>query len=378
MKERGNTKLRFLDKFIGIPLIVTLGLLRKKKRETSTDPQNIIIVMIAAIGDTILLSSIIKELKHLNPKINITLVCSNGNIQAAKNIPYIHQLIKFEMSNIWKSFFLLRKLDSYDLLLDFGTWSRLNALISYVIKANVKIGFKRKNMFRHYIYDQIVEHVDHIHELENYRSLLRSLGWRLTEFTPEFTISLESIEKVRNKLDENHKYIIFHLFASGSHKKKKEWPESSWMSLANRLMEENFTIILTGGKEDSEIANAFVQKINSKNDAKCISFSGQLTLEETAALIKEVGTIITVNTGIMHLAATVESHIIALHGPTSPLRWGPVSENALILTPTIQCDSPLSLGFEKHHCVVEKGCISTIEVDDVYQALQKKVRRKIG
>ena len=49
------------------------------------------------------------------------------------------------MSNVLGSFLFLRKQDTYDLLLDFGAWSRLNAIISYVIKADIKIGFKKKN-----------------------------------------------------------------------------------------------------------------------------------------------------------------------------------------------------------------------------------------
>ena len=96
-------------------------------------------------------------------------------MQAAKSIPHINQIIKFDMSNVLGSLLLLRKQDTYDLLLDFGAWSRLNALISYVIKAELKVGFKRKNMFRHYVYDQTAEHLDNVHELENYRNVLRVL-----------------------------------------------------------------------------------------------------------------------------------------------------------------------------------------------------------
>ena len=135
---------------------------------------------------------------------------------------------------------------------------------------------------------------------------------------------------------------------------------------------------MTGGKQDSEMANALVQKINGIEGTDCISLSGKLSLEETAALIKEVGTIVTVNTGIMHLAAAMDANIIALHGPTSPFRWGPVSEKSIILTPNIKCDSLLSLGFEKHHCVIENGCISTIEVDDVYKALKTNPGMNVG
>ncbi|WP_066291419.1 glycosyltransferase family 9 protein [Bacillus sp. FJAT-29937] len=379
MKERGNRKLKFLDKFIGIPLIFILGLFKLKKRIITKHPQNIIIVMIAAIGDTILLSSIIKEIKHLYPSVNITLVCSNGNIQAAKNIPHINQIIKFDMSSLLGSLFLLRKQEAYDLLLDFGTWSRLNSLISYVIKAKFKVGFMRKNMFRHYIYDRTVNHVDHIHELENYRNLLRMIDNRLLELKPDYLINSESINKIRAILNTNQKYIIFHMFASGSHKEKKEWPKSSWLELAERLNEESYKIILTGGKQDSEFANALAQKVNGVNGTNCVSLAGKISLEETAGLIKEVGTIVTVNTGIMHLAATVDStSIIAIHGPTSPLRWGPISEKSVILTPAIKCDNLLSLGFERHDCIIENGCISTIKVDDVYKAVKNNSSAEIG
>lgn len=378
MKERGNEKLKFIDKFIGVPMVFTLGLLRKRNREKLVKPENIIIVMIAAIGDTILLSSIIKELKHLYPRVNITLVCSNGNIQAAKNLPYINKIIKFDMTNVTGSLLELRKENTYDLLLDFGAWSRLNAILSYVIKADLKVGFKRKDMSRHYIYDQIVEHVDDIHEIENYRNILRSLGYSLLGEKPEFTISVDNVNNVRTILVPKHKYIIFHLFASGSHKAKKEWPESSWIDLADWLIGESYKIILTGGKQDSEIAHTLVKKINGIEGLDYISLSGKLSLAETAALIKEVGTIVTVNTGIMHLAAAVDAKIIALHGPTSPLRWGPISDKSVILTPNIACDQLLSLGFEKHNCVINDGCISTIKVDDVYQAVKNNLGHHVG
>lgn len=378
MKERGNAKLKLLDKVIGIPLVFALGAFRKKKKRPSTQPKNIMIVMIAAIGDTILLSAIIKELKRIDPNINITLVCSNGNWQAARNIPHINQILKFDMSNIGGSLALLRKQEVHDLLLDFGAWSRLNAFISFCIKAKYKVGFRRKRMFRHYLYDHNVEHVDDVHEIENYRNLLRSLGLRLSGLSPQFTVPAEIMDKMKWMLDPKQKYIIFHFFASGSHKAKKEWPESSWLELANRLIREQYKILLTGGKQDREMANDFVEKVNGKESANCLSLAGKLSLEETAALIKAVGGIITVNTGIMHLAAAMDSRIIALHGPTAPLRWGPVSEKSIILTPRIKCDQLLSLGFEKHHCVIENGCISTIEVNDVYQAVKTHFHTGIG
>ncbi|MBE4907216.1 glycosyltransferase family 9 protein [Bacillus luteolus] len=367
MNERGNTILKRMDTYIGIPLVFLLSLLRRRKREIPQDPQSIVIIMIAAIGDTILLSSILKELRYLYPNAVISIVCSKGNIQAAKNLQEINDIVTFDLSKIMRSFLFLKKQRTFNLLLDFGAWSKLNAIISYMIKADYKVGFKRKRMYRHYLYDRTAEHLDTLHELENYRNLLRSLGCRLQGFLPEFVVSSKSSTKVNRIVDPNQRYIVFHLFASGSHKEKKEWHEDYWIELAHRFICEDYHVLFTGGPQDQEETDRIVRKVAS---SECISLAGKLSLEETAILIKKVNLIVTVNTGVMHLAAALETRIIALHGPTSPDRWGPVSDKAVILTPQIKCDSLLSLGFEQHQCVIKEGCISTISVDEVYRAVK--------
>ncbi|WP_019156093.1 glycosyltransferase family 9 protein [Robertmurraya massiliosenegalensis] len=371
MGERGSSKLKLLDKYVGIPLIFLLGLLRKRNRSRMENPERIVIVMIAAIGDTILLSSVIKELRREYPHANISLICSKGNLLAAKNNPDVDNIIDVDMGKISQSLFMLRKLPKADWLLDFGPWARFNALLSFVIKAEIKIGFKRTKMFRHYIYDRFVEHSDELHELENYRSLLKIIPCRLYHEHPVFKIKEESKKVVKDLLQPNSQYIVFHMFASGSHKEKKEWPMRLWEELAQQLMSRGYNIILTGGKEDIERAEAVVQRLRPLQEHDCLSVAGRLSLEETAAVISESILMITVNTGIMHLAAAIDTSIIALHGPTSPKRWGPVSNKAVVLTPRVQCDKLLSLGFEEHHCSIQDGCISTIRVEDVVYHVEK-------
>ena len=47
-----------------------------------------------------------------------------GMLVATKILPHINQIIKFDMSNLMRSLLLLRKQGAYDLLLDFGAWSK--------------------------------------------------------------------------------------------------------------------------------------------------------------------------------------------------------------------------------------------------------------
>jgi hypothetical protein len=67
-----------------------------------------------------------------------------------------------------------------------------------------------------------------------------------------------------------------------------------------------------------------------------------VTFAGTAA---QAAAVISVNTGSMHVASLLNVPTIALHGPTSPLRWGPVGRRSIALVPD-GATSFLNLGFE--------------------------------
>jgi heptosyltransferase I len=368
MKERGNKKLRFWDKHLGIPLIWILGSVRYKK-QFNPDLLNkknlrIIILKIAGIGDTILLSSIVSEIKESLCCPNITFVCSKSNYDAVKGIASIDNIFVFDISTPINSLFSLNKLGQYDILLDFAPWARINSLMAYFIKAIIKVGFKTRDSYRHYIYDLVVEHRDNIHEVDNYRNIIKALGIAPKNICPFFRIDVEAFEKISTLLLNRYKYMIFHPFPGGAGKHLKEWPVENWIILGKELIERGYRIIITGGVEDAEQADYLANSIDNKF---CMSLAGKLTLSETAALIKTVNLLISVNTGIMHLAATLGAKVIALHGPTSALRWGPMGQTSVIIKAKSECSPCLNLGFE-YGCK-NGGCMSAITVKEVLAKL---------
>ncbi|MCK4460428.1 MAG: hypothetical protein KAW46_01420, partial [candidate division Zixibacteria bacterium] len=172
MKERGNKQLKLLDKLVGIPLVFALGLLRLKKKLNplvlKRQDLKIVLMKLGAIGDTILLTAGIKELRDNFPSAEITLLCSGSNAAITESIAGLDSVIVIRFSELLSSIREVNSNGRYDLLFDFGTWPRINSFISYMIRADFKVGFKRRKMFRHYIYDLAIEHSDHVHECENY------------------------------------------------------------------------------------------------------------------------------------------------------------------------------------------------------------------
>ena len=79
-----------------------------------------------------------------------------------------------------------------------------------------------------------------------------------------------------------------------------------------------------------------------------------------------------VNTGVMHLAAAVGAPTIALNGPTSATRWGPIGANVVCVDSELPGCGYLNLGFE--YDGHRTDCMRGISVDRVATAVLERAR----
>jgi heptosyltransferase I len=318
MKERGSYWLRKFDRFIGIPLVMILGLLRKAQKNPISHPCRIALLKTAGIGDIVLLTGIIQDLKMHYLEATITLYTGSSNAEMGDLIEGI-TVIVLPIKHPLKSIKTIRK-STYELWIDFGPWPRINAILSHFAHAAFKIGFKTKNEFRHYVYDRVVEHKDTQHEIENFRDLLRSLHLPC-HHSPFVPIPKQPVIPHR---------IAIHPFPGGFNPFIREWPKERWKELLEHLSQQNFELYLTGGIHDKEKIDALIGLCNHKDNL--FNVAGKNTLKETAVLLKTARLVISVDTGIMHLAAALGRPIISLHGPTPPTRWGAIGSHVCFLT----------------------------------------------
>lgn len=350
---RGSFLLHLADRLIGIPLVRFLGIF-KKRRPIQSLPKDarIAVLNTAAIGDTILISAVIADLRLSFPQAEIYFFCGPSNHEAAMLIPKI-QVINLPIMKPYRSIPLIRK-KNFDLWVDCGQWARLNAIYSFFAKAKLKIGFKTEGQYRHYIYDQTVDH-EMIHELDNYRKLVAMIGVRLKS-QPKLDMSWNS--------NANSDHIILHLYAGGSRSSIKQWPEPHWIELINSLNNQGYSVILTGAKSDRQKCEEI--RKSCRNSEKIDVAAGKLSLRETALLLISARGVISIDTGVMHLAAVLGCPTIALHGPTSPNRWGGVGPRTISLVPNHGYVPCLHLGFEK--ICSNNHCMQAIPVDQVIKA----------
>ena len=353
LKERGNKFYRFLDYYVGIPIVFLFGIFKRKNQNLNSEVKCIGLLKTAGIGDIVILSAIVNEIKNRYPHCKIVLFVGSNNYEIAKIMNRGIIIEKISFLNLLKSIKLIRNY-KFDYFVDFDPWPRINAILSFFSKSKVKIGFKTNKQFRHYIYDLIVVHSNRIHEIDNYRNLVRF-------FINDFKFFPEI------KLDYSIKanFAVVHMYAGGINSQLKEMSESGYINLILKILPFFDRIYLTGSKTDS---NKIDKILKALNDKKIISVAGKLDLIGVIKLIGAAKVVISVNTGIMHIASAIGTPLIALHGPTNPQRWGPLSKNSIIIKSTLACSPCLNLGFE-YGCKKNK-CMQAIDIDDIVEKLK--------
>lgn len=342
--ERNNQLLKSLDFWLGIPLLYCLSLLRKKAVNKPQEIKCIGIFAFAAIGDSILSSCLLPSLRTQYPQAKIIVFASSANAAIYPILSEYDELVVLPVTKPLTALHLLNKY-SLDVLIDTSQWPKLSALYSLFIKARLKIGFKTQGQFRHFGYDEVVEHSNSIHELENFRRLLKPLQIPSQE-NPSLDIkkiasqNLDSID-----LERYQPYIVFHPWASGTRSDLRQWPTDSWVELATSLVEDGWSILISGSLQNHADAVKIANAIGAENKVGVLA--GKLSLSEVAKVLLGASAVISVNTGIAHLADHLKIPTIALNGPTNSARWGvmnTVSKN--IDVPKEHGGSFLNLGFE--------------------------------
>ena len=307
-------------------------------------PRRITLLKSAAIGDTVLLSAVVRDLRGFFPQAHLSLACGASNVGLARLVGGIDEVIMLPMSRplaIWRESWRLRS----DLFIDFDSWPRVNALVTFCSDSARTVGFRTPGQFRHAVYDVVVDHLPTTHEVENYRNLVRAVLPRdrpaLTA-TPRPWLLNAGGASTTNDIGLAPRYIVFHLFAGGSQRHYKQWPLNHWRALASWCVERGLRVYLSGGLADLTQNEAFSAAFGPGGSVRPLPVSG---LAELMTILVAARAVVSVDTGVAHLAGAVGAPTLVLHGPTSPSRWGALGDRVRFAkdeqTPWI------SLGFEE-------------------------------
>ncbi len=375
---RGNQLLKYLDKFAGSLLLWILGSLRSKNTVLPTDPRRIIIVKLSAIGDTLLLYPSLRALKAKYPKAEIAAVCTKINQEIFYRCRYIDKVIAVNLKDLLiNPVSVLKPLWSVrpDLAVDFDQWTRLPAILALATRPKYLLGFSTEGQKRHYAFDLVVPHSRTEHEIDCFLGLAGAAGAMSSDTGLEFSATDRENKDVEIFLNKNgiapKGFIVMHP-ETPIHGRQRHWPAHSFIELGRMIISQTDKhILLTGTKTELSsnlnIKNALGERVI------CVP---PVTIGFLAALYAKASALICGNTGIMHLACAMDTPIVALHGPTSPLKWGPRtrSSRSFALKSPMACSPCLYLGFE-YGCN-DNACMRSITAELVFENVKNLLQNQ--
>ena len=365
--EKGNKKFHILDRYAGIPIVFFLGLF-KKNNDKPQHLNRIAILNIGSIGDNVLMSAAIADLRVKYPKAVIEAFTGGTNYEIVKLIDGINKVTKLPITNPLATVKILKSAEKFDVVFDFGPWPRLNAIYAFFTPAKYRIGFKSPKQYRHYVYNQTVEHKNTVHEIDNHRTLISDFvdGER---YMPQLTYT--PVKKVQDFIVEAGNYCIIHPWAGGLNSALKQWDNKRWAELIYAIAKDFDSIIITGAPADIEDSSALVSLIDTTL-LKCnlLNVAGLFNIPEVVQLVDYSQCVICVDTGVSHIAAALDKKLICLQGPASSLRWRPYNDtNAIVINPDSGTYGYLSFGYE--YDKAKEHCMDNIKVTNVFSAYER-------
>jgi lipopolysaccharide heptosyltransferase II len=377
MKLRGNPRLKVLDRKVLGALIWIFHLL-KSNRPIASAPQSVLLIKLNALGDTILFLAVARLIKEKYPGIRVDFLGSELNFPVLERCPYLDRIHVLKLSSLlnhpgrfFSLLFRLRRLN-YSAAIDGSQWERLPALIAMLSGARVTIGFSTPgHQQRSAAFQSVVPHRREIHEIDCFFRLLEPLGIRPKpeDRKGEYQVKPEDRRRLESLRLPQGPWIVMHP-GCGNHGQPRQWPVNHYIQLANRLQIAfpGHSIILTGQGDEGEAC----RQINVGMPVITYNLANSMDFHLTGALLEKASLLICGNTGIMHLGAALEVPLIALHGPTDPHHWGPLSAHARVIQSSKSCVPCLYLGYE-YNCQCPR-CMEEISVEEVFNACYKILR----
>ena len=171
----------------------------------------------------------------------------------------------------------------------------------------------------------------------------------------------ELIEKM--SIDTSRKIIGF--CPAAEYGPAKRWLPAYFAKLADMLIADGFLVLIIGSRKDFEIGESILQQINDKGNVR--NLCGETSIADSVDVISFCDTVVTNDSGLMHVACGVGVKVIAIYGSSSPSFTPPLSDKAQVVNVALEC-SPCFQGTCRYG---HYNCLKLITPDVIYHRITK-------
>ncbi len=212
-----------------------------------------------------------------------------------------------------------------------------------------------------------------LHQVEYYQQLVHALGFPNGPNEPRVDVPRDARETAATLLEKagwNRTTRLVALAPGAAYGGAKRWPPERFAALAAALASDEVQSVIVGSAADrrtaDEVRRAFeVERTNERGPAS-IDLVGRTSLGELAGVLTACRTLVTNDSGAMHLAAAVGVPVTAVFGPTDERATRPLGDGHAVITGPAWC-RPCML----RECPLEHSCMRGIDAHRVTSAARR-------
>lgn len=343
-------------------------------------PRTVVVHLVGNMGDITVALPALRALRDRYPDSRLVLVTSPGpsGRPGARDLlegaPWIDEIVDYSLEElrasggIRKMLATFRRLRPDVLVICRAACSSpstvlRNLLFARLTGARFATGFRvaHTRLFPH---AQVRHRRRFSHENEHYFRLMADLGLaeeqKRFEFAPLTSEAAARVEALRASLGP------FAAVCTGG-KRGDRWALQRFAEIGRRLRtRRGLSLVAVGSAGEREQCAQVLETAGAG-----VNLAGELSVLQSAELLRHALLLVTNDTGPSHLAAAVGTPVVVIFGSHAyPGRWYPYGEGHEVFRARLACE----------HCLLAKApddhCVSTIGVEEVWQGCERVLARR--
>lgn len=353
-----------------------------RSRRPPSAPKRILVLRLERIGDLLMTLPALADLQALAPAAEIDLVVGSWNADMARAMVPVSHVISLDAAWLSREGEGLgvpslmsaarRWRDAqYDLAINFEPDIRGNLTIA-ASGAAWTAGYRSGGGGA--ILDLALDFDTRQHTTDNARRLVAAVfNAAVPVEQPPALIVPSAAHQNASRLLMSAPSPLIGVHVSGG-RAIKQWPPERFAEVARRLVDRSdATIVLSGSAADRALVDTVKGALPSH---RVVDVAGGVDLLTLAGLIERYDLLITGDTGPMHLAVAVGTPVVAVFGPSDPVRYAPRGPFDRVVRIDLPCSPCNRIRRPPARCVGHTpDCLASINIPDVFSAAVSVLER---
>jgi len=324
---------------------VALRFMTQPKRPERQIYKRTLFIRFGGMGDILLATPSVRAVREAFPGIEIDFVVGGGMTDALTGHPDVRDILTFDKRGIdsrldhFVPFLARLARRRYDLVINLHP-SAKSYLMAAASGAKTKLTFEKRMEVR-------PDTGRVAHAVDDFAKELLPLGIEpVTDRALDFFVPDSAHQRVAALLADlgvsaDDKLLVINPAAS---RPLNRWPLERFGEVAAYWASRpGVKVALTGAPPSFKTVMDGLDEVSlarelAAADPRILNLAGRLTVKEFAATLARADTLLTCDTGPMHIGAALHTPLVVLSGAADPDRTGPLTENSTVLIDrTLSC-----------------------------------------